>query len=70
MFFAGLGAVALAVSYHFPVTAGVTICAATALWLFYIQVLCIKPSRFPRKSSLTDAPMRAKTYPPAFPNGW
>jgi len=61
---------ALAVAYHFPMATGATFFAGLSLWLVYLHVLCIKPSRRPRRSSLADAPMRAKTYPPSYPNGW
>lgn len=40
------------------------------LWIFYLQVLCIHPSRIPRVSPDSDTQCRLTSYPPPYPNGW
>lgn len=44
--------------------------AAVGAAAYYRWVLCLKPSRLPRRLKSTDSALRAKTYPPPYPNGW
>lgn len=60
----------IALGYQFPLIVGSIVVSLFGLYVFFLKVLCIKASRFPRKSPMTDTTQRLKSYPPVYPNGW
>jgi hypothetical protein len=60
----------IALTYQFPYVVGTVLVLIYGSYQYYLKFLCIKASRSPRKSLMTDTAQRLKSYPPVYPNGW